>query len=773
MRFSTALTSVSLLAAVHLAGQNLVQPATVQVKNEEAVNSKGLDFSPTFYQDGIVFISTNKEAAGIKKVTDSHLKLPAMSILRSRREAEGGLGKPEAFSKELSSKYHEGPVCFDRTAERVFYSSNVHKNGDATLAKDGQQKQRLYTATKSGEIWGEPQALSFNDNQFDDCHPALGLEGDKMIFASNRPGGQGGMDLYITFKVGDSWSDPINLGPKVNTKGNEVFPFLHADNTLYFTSDGHAGTGGFDLYFTQAEGSEWIAPVNMGKPFNTAGDDFGLIVDLDKKNGYYSSNGNGGQGGDDIFSFHVDNGNLDDYLLQNDRHLDQNLDVLALVTQAENKAVLPGATVRFVNMDESNIIGRDSLGNLISLQNENGKDVMKVLSMDESNASITGVTDTAGRFVGKVKPGNYILIVSKENFQTYSTQVKILKSGNEFPVALEPAKDKVRWNANLFNDQTNAPLAGATLILKNDATGKLDTVRTDASGNVDYYLDKNAKYSVDIYQGGKKVGSTKMDTNNWDAKKNSGKMTMNVSAGALPPGTVIELPNIYYNYNDATLRPDAKKDLDLVAAILKQYPGMTVELSSHTDCRGSDAYNLDLSQRRANNVSDYLVGQKKIAAKRLQPAGYGETKPRNKCKDGVPCTEKEHARNRRTEIKVLGGADGAAIVQVDNNPKTQGKSGGKSMVNQSPLPAGKVRVGTSDDTDYYVIAGSFLMENRAVNHVETVRGAGFAGAEIIQFGNSPFYSVVAKKCDSMDEAIAARNQLVNKELRAFVKPVGR
>ena len=137
-----SLLTVLLLPGIFAGAQTgSEQKVTVQVKNENAVNKDGLDFSPTFYEDGIVFISTNN--AGLKKIKDEGLKLNAMSILRSRRNTDGELGAPEPFAKELSSQFHEGPGCFDRTAETVFFSRNVLLNGKEKLSKDGGRKTRL------------------------------------------------------------------------------------------------------------------------------------------------------------------------------------------------------------------------------------------------------------------------------------------------------------------------------------------------------------------------------------------------------------------------------------------------------------------------------------------------------------------------------------------------------------------------------------------------------------------------------------------------------
>ncbi|MFM8488154.1 MAG: OmpA family protein, partial [Bacteroidota bacterium] len=131
----------------------------------------------------------------------------------------------------------------------------------------------------------------------------------------------------------------------------------------------------------------------------------------------------------------------------------------------------------------------------------------------------------------------------------------------------------------------------------------------------------------------------------------------NLSVSPIGAGIKLELPNVYYNFNDATLRPDARKDLDMVVAIMKQQPRLMVEIASHTDARGTFAYNDELSQRRAAGVVEYLVA-KGINSNRLVAHGYGETEPRNRCKDGVKCSEPEYARNRRTEIRVTNAASG-------------------------------------------------------------------------------------------------------------------
>lgn len=753
------------LPAFLLFGQNDTEPVTVQVKNETVINTKGLEFSPTFYEDGIVFISTNN--AGLKKLTDKN-KQPYTSILRARRNADGALAAAEPFSKEISTPYNEGPVCFDRTAEILYYSRNILVDGREKLSKDGNLMMRIYTSKKEGGMWSEPQPVfPVNDEGYADCHPVISIDGDKLFFASNRPGGSGGMDIYVSYRVGESWSEPVNLGAGVNSSGNEAFPFIHADNSLYYASDGLAGgQGGFDLYYVIPDGTRWTKPINMGAPFNTSGDDFGLIVDLNKINGYYSTSGNGGVGADDIFSFHTENGNLDDYLLQNKRVPDRDLDIKVIVTDKSSGAPVYEAAVQLLNIEANNVIGRDEEGNMITIQNVNGQDVMKALPPDKG---INGETDSKGRFLTEVKPGNYAIGVSKKGYQTKQIRIQLSKPGNEMAIQLEkaPTAGKLQWNPSVFNYVTNAPLAGAIMVLTNKTTGARDTVVTDANGMVDHYLDPNTKYKLELFQAGRIIGNTEIDTHGWLPNQLT---IQNISIAPLLPGSVIELPNIYYNFNDATLRPDARKDLDLLVSVLQQYPGIKVELASHTDCRGKDTYNQQLSQRRADGVVEYLISRG-VNRNRLRPVGYGESEPRNKCRDGVSCSEQEHSRNRRTEVRILTGVQGAAMVYIDGQINGGVEATDEENVNTAPPKPGTVTVSSGARDSYHVVAGSFLMENRAQNQLNTLHKAGYKSAQIVRFPNSTYFSISVGKFKSRSEADALKARLIKDNIDAFVRAV--
>ncbi|HMX85842.1 MAG TPA: hypothetical protein PKD14_07900, partial [Saprospiraceae bacterium] len=172
----------------------------VVIQNENGINTSSLEFSPAFHEDGIVYIVSQEQATG-KKATDARLKKITMSIYEASRGADGKLTNPKPFSKELTSKYHEGPVTFDRSGEKVYFTRNNLHKGKAKKSKDGFTHMRIYSADRVGGAWKNVQDLPINNDDFDCIHPSISVNGDKMYFASDRPGGYGGMDIWVVNKV--------------------------------------------------------------------------------------------------------------------------------------------------------------------------------------------------------------------------------------------------------------------------------------------------------------------------------------------------------------------------------------------------------------------------------------------------------------------------------------------------------------------------------------------------------------------------------------------
>ena len=250
-------------------------------------NSNYDDFGPTYYQDGIVFASERDKGTAVKRV-HSWTGNPFLELFYIDAKPASGeecgifeFGRPRKFSENLNSKFHDAAVAFSRDEEQIFFTRNNVVKGKAGKSDDGTVKLKVFSAKNAGEDnWNELESLPFNSDEYSVAHPTLTPDGDRLFFASDMPGGFGGMDLYMSEREGGKWGPALNLGPSINTEGNEVFPFYHAAEKLYFSSDGHIGLGALDIYYMEDKGEgEWGAIENMGYPINSISDDFSVVID--------------------------------------------------------------------------------------------------------------------------------------------------------------------------------------------------------------------------------------------------------------------------------------------------------------------------------------------------------------------------------------------------------------------------------------------------------------------------------------------------------------
>ncbi len=218
----------------------------------------------------------------------------------ARIRPDGTFGKGGELPSPFNEGLNEGGPSID-AANRELYFTVCERD------KEGYQNCDIYFSQRTGEYWSVPESVGDNINKPDswESQPSISPNAHKLYFASNRKGGKGGIDIYVSHRNEDgSWGDPQNLGSTINTPKDEKSPFVHSDGqTLYFSSNGHPGLGGFDVYYSKYDGVEWGTPENIGYPINTEEDDLGLTVDLDGKTGYFSSNTLKGKGGWDIFYF--------------------------------------------------------------------------------------------------------------------------------------------------------------------------------------------------------------------------------------------------------------------------------------------------------------------------------------------------------------------------------------------------------------------------------------------------------------------------------------
>lgn len=258
------------------------------------INTKKSEFGAVKYGDGIVFVGEQKEDLVNLEATDvdGH---PYLDLFFSKKE-EGKFTKKKIFSRSTNTSYHDGPISFSADLNEAYLTRtqyHVEKN------KSFVNQSKLYFMTKKGTTWGKPKKFIYDSDEYSLGHASVSKDGKYLFFSSDMPGGYGGTDLYVCEKVGDSWAKPINLGPSVNSLGNELFPFMRKDGMLFFSSDKHVGFGGLDVFSaTQVEG-RWVLNRNEGLGINSPADDFSIYF-TDSVNGFVSSNRNGS---DDIFSF--------------------------------------------------------------------------------------------------------------------------------------------------------------------------------------------------------------------------------------------------------------------------------------------------------------------------------------------------------------------------------------------------------------------------------------------------------------------------------------
>lgn len=273
------------------------------VKNLD-INTSKSDFGATFFKDNVVFTSARDTTKfGDKLYTWNNQ--PFLNLyLAERNPADGSLFNETVFLPNVMTKYHEATASFDTQGKTIYYSTNIVKKNKLVVDDAKVNNFQIIKGSIVDNKLENPQKVFFDSDDYSVGHPSLSEDGQWLFFASDMPGGFGETDLYVVKIAADgTMSSPQNLGPNINTIGNEVFPF-YQNGTLYFSSDGHYGWGDLDIYESKflSEGN-FTTPKNLGAPVNSNKDDFSFIIDRTNGYGYFSSNRAGGKGDDDIYSF--------------------------------------------------------------------------------------------------------------------------------------------------------------------------------------------------------------------------------------------------------------------------------------------------------------------------------------------------------------------------------------------------------------------------------------------------------------------------------------
>jgi len=474
-----------------------------------AINSDKSEFGATLSNDNVLYFSSARRKTYKKTGWNDESFLDIYQSIFN--PADGSLS-PATEVSELNTKWHDGPASFSSDSNTIYFSRDSRDEKDFESAKNINSKFSqiyLYTAKRVNGKWDNITQLPFNSKDYSVSNPSISKDGKTLYFNSNMPGGLGGNDIWkVSIGQGDVYGKPENLGPRVNTEGNEQFPSITQDNVLYFSSSSKQGLGGLDVFSINLNKDE--AAQNVGKPVNSENDDFSFSFNSTKNIGFFSSNRDGS---DDIFMAEPV----------------CSVETLITVTNAQTGQILPGASVAILD-DKKNII---------------------------------------------------------------------------------------------------------------------ETKIANGNGNVDYLLECQKEYSLQVTMEGFESAGFPI------AKNKGGKLEVPAPLNPIEiiiKPTEIVLNPIFFEYDKSNITQEGAFELDKLVQVMKSDMNMVILAKSHTDNRGSDKYNMNLSDRRAKATVQYVIS-KGIAASRITGKGFGETEPKADCKE--TCTEEQHAQNRRAEFLIV------------------------------------------------------------------------------------------------------------------------
>ncbi len=569
------------------------------ITNVLKINSNDDDFSPCLVNEKeMIFCSNRAEENSAKGYSRDETRF--INLYKSEKGSATGFDQVSGITG-LNSKLHEGPVAQDPITKRIYFTRSIkipHKEHgySYTLA--------IYSSVFGGEYWSKPEAFAFNIEGYSVGHPAISADGKTLFFISDQPGGLGGTDIYKCTRAGDSWSNPVNL-KTINTNQNEMFPTVLKSGALAFASNGRVGLGGLDIYIYQGDSIK-----NAGFPINSSRDDFGLIsTDENDNYGYFSSNRSSSYQGDNIFSYKPISILVSGYLLDS----------------TSGKSVKEGKW-RIVDAD----------GAIIDIE-----------------------VDAKGFFSSALKPEQlYAFQFTAPNYNMkklpFSTKNLTRDLDTTLRIKLNRGVTPILEGV-VVDEADTTPVAGAKVKLTDVDKGKSESLETDTTGYYIFFVDSTHKYELNIDHPKFLVSSmpiNKIESKFMPKAKSAYEIKM-VSIEPIVLNKPLEIENIYYDYDKYDITPKSASILDTLYSLMDRNEDIVVELSSHTDIRGTDAYNEVLSKQRAEAAIAYLVN-KGIEEYRLVFKFYGKTELAVPCPESGECPESVHKLNRRTEFRIVG-----------------------------------------------------------------------------------------------------------------------
>ncbi len=571
-------------------------------------NTPYADMAATWAGPGsVMFSSSRREKVGVKREAAWNGQ-PFLDLYIADRGGDGDLLNPRPVKGSVNSKDHDGPASCSAAGDQLWFTRT-----NTARSKSGVHRLSIQHAHREGDTWTGVEPFLYNNTECSVCHPAISPDGRVLVFVSDMPGGLGGTDLYMCRDVGGRWGEPENLGPVINTAYDEVFPYIAADGTLYFASNGHPGLGGLDIQAAQRtpEGS-YAMVMNVGAPVNGPKDDFAFVIDAAGRSGYFTSNRPGGAGDDDI------------YLFDMHRPLEQRYLCTGVVVDDENGSPAIDVEVRLLDMD----------GNVLDNANTDAKG--KFAFTVEKGREYKLLARLKGRFDGEAH-------ASTENID----QQQIVSR------ELHLIPDAGIWlRCTVHRAEGIGFVEGVTVNVVNLSSFQSDVRTTGPGGDLTIRLQGNEQFEVLLEKAGYFSMSLPVST----VGMKQGIIDLNavrpLEMEEVRVGRPVALKHVRWAGNGATLDPLAKAGLDALAERMLVNPGLTFEVGVHEDVRMPAEKARKLTQDRADAIVQYLRS-KGVTKERVTGKGYGVEVPLNHCGPGVQCSEQEHAENQRVEYKVV------------------------------------------------------------------------------------------------------------------------
>ncbi|MRT91889.1 OmpA family protein [Ancylomarina sp. 16SWW S1-10-2] len=521
------------------------------------INTPQTDYATSLYKDGIILVSgrSNKYSKQINRKTKDHY-----FNLYFSKKAGTKYTIPQPLSSDLNSKYHEGSASFSSNEKFIYFSRNrgiVDLNGQAQL--------QIYMSRHNNNEWDKPELFQYASDKYSTGHPSISKDGKTLYFISNMPGGYGGTDIYYCKKRGFSWGPPINLGPSINTLGNEMFPYIDKNNTLYFASSGHVGFGGLDIFKSIFVKNHWSYPVNIGYPFNSDKDDFAYLYNEKKKIGYFSSNRDLS---DDIFEF------------------------------------------------QSNPKQQETLkGRIAKLSPNKPIDSVAVFLVDNNIVLDKTYTNSSGNFSFNIfKNKKYSLIIKKEDYKM--KRILYFPQNSEKEINIKIRLEDFPWaevKAFVKNQFSSNPIEGAKIEVVNKTYNLSNYCETDINGNFSLGVDKGNFYDLIISKPG--YFTTVLTNYTYDE-------IQSIDMIETKENQTVELQTSTFPNHGWRLSEITKGELNNVIEILTNNPDILIEVTASTNTNKGTKDNDALCLKRATEAMNYMIS-KGISSNRIKIESIG------------------------------------------------------------------------------------------------------------------------------------------------------